>query len=289
MEPIDLSAVLSAIRAAPSFERLSAALREGRLTLGVGDAAKPVTLAAIAGEWTGTVLIITPRMDRAEALAEEVSAWLGDPDRVLVYPERDALPYERLAPAPDTVRDRLRTAGGLGAGERRVIIASGLAVAQRTLAADEAQDAVRRLSAGEPLEIDGFLRELGRLGYSIEPLVTEAGQAGRRGGIIDVFPPAAELPVRIELLGREIESLRTFDPATQRSVSVVDAAKIGPAREIVSPELSRLRSLDFSRCGTAVRERFEEEMSQLAEGLGFPERDFYVPLLARSTLLDHAP
>jgi transcription-repair coupling factor (superfamily II helicase) len=278
------------MRGAPSFQRVREALSAGRpLTLGVSDAAKPAVLAAIAGERAGPVLIITTRADRAEALAEELSAWLGVDAPVVLYPERDALPYERLAAAPDIVRDRLRAASALGVGERIIVVASALGVAQRTLSPGEVGGGLRRLGKGEHLEIETFLRELASLGYSIEPVVAGVGEASRRGGIIDVFPPGEELPVRIELLGREIESLRAFDPATQRSVGPVESIEIGPAREIVAPDLLRLLDLDFGRSTTAVRERFEEELKNLEEGAAFEGRDFYVPLLARATLLDHLP
>ena len=289
MELIDLSATLPAIQRAPSFERVRGALQQGgSLTLGVSDAAKPVTLAAIADDRPGPVLVITTRSDRAESLAEEISAWLGDPQRVLVYPERDALPYERLAAAQDTIRDRLRAAFALAAGERCIIVASGLALAQRTIS-PEGVRAMHHLRSGERVEIEALLRQLAALGYSIEPLVVEAGQASRRGGIVDVFSPAADLPVRIEFVGHEIESLRAFDPATQRSVGTIEEAEIGPARELISPDVSVLHNLDFSRCTADVREQFEGELSLLEQGLTFPGQEFYVPLLTTATLLDHAP
>ena len=125
MEPIDLSAILPRLRQTPSVERVEVTLKAGRsLTLGVGDAAKPAALAAIAGEREGPVLIVTTRADRAEALAEQLAAWLGADAEVMLYPERDALPYERLAAAPDIVRDRLRTASALSAAGRTIVVAS---------------------------------------------------------------------------------------------------------------------------------------------------------------------
>ena len=127
MQEIDLSAALPLVRETPSFEGVRSTLRDGRsLTIGVSDAAKAATVAALASEWPGPVLVITARADRAEALAEEAGAWLGERERILVYPERDALPYERLAPPTDVVRDRLRAITALGDDERRVIFAPGL-------------------------------------------------------------------------------------------------------------------------------------------------------------------
>ncbi len=293
MESIDLSGLLSVIESAPSWARIEEALSEKniRLTVGVADAAKPAVLAALAGGWPAPVLIVTARTDRAEALAEEIAVWLREPERVLLYPERDALPYERRAPASDIVRSRLRAACALGSGSRSIVVACGLALAQRTLSPAEVREATRVLRAGQRLEMEAFLKELSRLGYSVEPLVQDAGQASHRGGIIDVFPPTSELPVRIELVGREMESLRQFDPLTQRSVGSIDEIEIGPARELIAVAGlgNLLEGLEYSRCNREARERFQEEAALLREG-GVPEGiDFYVPFLATSTLLEHAP
>jgi transcription-repair coupling factor (superfamily II helicase) len=150
MQEIDLSAALPLLSEAPSFEGVRSALRDdGSLTIGVSDAAKAPAIAALASQWDGPVLVITARTDRAETLADETGAWLGDRERTLLYPERDALPYERLAPPPDIVRDRLRALTVLGDGEPRVIFAPALAIAQRTLSPDEARAGMRRLRAGE--------------------------------------------------------------------------------------------------------------------------------------------
>jgi transcription-repair coupling factor (superfamily II helicase) len=288
MREIDLSAALPLLRKAPSFESVRSGLHDaGSLTLGVSDAAKAPAIAALASEWDGPVLVITARTDRAETLQDEVSAWLGDRERTLLYPERDALPYERLAPPPDIVRDRLRALTVLAESEPRVIFAPALAIAQRTLSPDEARTSMRRLRAGERVDIESLVRQLAALGYAVEPLVVEAGQISRRGGIIDIFPPDAELPVRVELLGNEIDSLREFEPATQRSVRRIDEIELGPAREFTTDVGDRLDDLDLSHVAREAHERFDEELAQLGTGTSFEGEHFYVPFLARSTLFDH--
>ena len=135
---------------------------------------------------------------------------------------------------------------------------------------------------GERLDIDAFLADLVSLGYRMEPLVQEAGEASRRGGIIDVLAPTAESPLRIELFGREIESLRLFDPATQRSAQNVEVAEFGPARELLANDVSALESLDFGPCSREVREQFEEEITLLKDGLSFKNEGFYIPFLTPS-------
>ena len=239
------------------------------------------------------VLVVSPRPDRAAALAEEVASWLGDPERVHLFPERESLPYERLAPDPLVLRDRLRTLYALqDAQGPLVVVASGQAVAQRTLAPEELAGGSERLSVGERLEPDAFLRRLVGRGYRLTSLVDMPGQASRRGGIIDVFPTAEELPLRIELLGDRVESIRSFRPDTQRSTGRLKEAVVGPAREMLlpSPETGAFLSrLDLSACSAAVRGRFERETELLAAGEGFDDDYFYTPFLARGTLLDHLP
>jgi transcription-repair coupling factor (superfamily II helicase) len=274
----------------PALERRAG---ESRLVLGLPDTAKAATLAALARRLTAPLLVLAARPDRARALAEELAVWLGDDSRVALFPERDPLPYERLAPDMEAVAQRLRVLSLLADAEPApVIVASAQAAAQRTLAPAELARATETLAVGSRLASDDFLRRLALRGYRFLPLVEEAGQASRRGGIIDIFPPTADAPARIELVGDRIESLRLFDPASQRSVAKAESISVGPAREIILPPAGPddlRRGLDFARCSPDVAERFQEEISTLAVGGAFAGDSFYVPLLAQGTLLDFLP
>jgi transcription-repair coupling factor (superfamily II helicase) len=294
-----LSGLLPPIRSTSALSGVLAALEQGsprRLVLGVSDGAKAATIAALARALSCPILVLAPRPDRARALVEELAVWLGDPSRLHLFPERDPLPYERLAPDPEAVRGRLRVLPLLSAprdGSAPIVVASGQAVAQRTLSPQAQAEAVVEVRVGSPLEPDSFLRHLSASGgYRFLPLVDEAGQASRRGGIIDVFAPTSDMPLRIELLGNRVESLRLFDPTSQRSVSPVEALAIGPAREVLLPPsgLEELRErLDFGRCPPEVADRFQEELSALAAAASFSGDAFYVPFLAQGTLLDFLP
>lgn len=296
---MNLSGLLPLIRSTSALGGVLAALEQGsprRLVLGVSDGAKAATIAALAQGLSCPVLVLAARPDRARALVEELAVWLGDEGRVFLFPERDPLPYERLAPDPEAVRDRLRVLALLSAtgdGPAPIVVASSQAVAQRTLSPEARAEAVVTVGVGSPLEPESFLRHLSASGgYRFLPLVDEAGQASRRGGIIDVFPPTSDMPLRIELVGNRVESLRLFDPTSQRSVSPLNALAIGPAREVLLPPsgLEELRKrLDFARCLPGVAERFQEELSSLAAAASFSGDAFYVPFLAQGTLLDFLP
>src|SRR4030042_122335 len=211
------------------------------LVLGLPDTAKAATLAALAQGLAAPLLVLAARPDRARALVEELAVWLGDPDesgRVVLFPERDPLPYERLAPDLEAVSQRLRVLGvfsgeasapsaSLRAGP--TLVASAPAGGDRTLTPSELVQATETLAVGSGLAPEGFLRRLVLMGYRFPPLVEEPGQASRRGGIIDVFSPTADAPLRVELVGDRVGRLRRFDPGSQRSVAKGESAGVGPA------------------------------------------------------------
>ncbi len=136
---MNLSGLLSQIEGAPSLARLRQALERSpsRLTIGLPDSAKAAVLAALARAGDGPLLAVVAREDRAEALAEELGAWLGGGLPVALFPQRDVLPYERPAPDPEAVRQRLMTISMLAGGGRRVVIASAMALDKRTLLPQE--------------------------------------------------------------------------------------------------------------------------------------------------------
>ncbi|HEY5640465.1 MAG TPA: transcription-repair coupling factor [Dehalococcoidia bacterium] len=296
---MNLSALLSTIDEAAGLGHLQEALRgaSARAIAGLNDAAKPAALAALIASEEQPVIVLTGRPARAEVLAEEMAAWLGPSgdgaERVLLFPERDALPYERLSPDRETVRDRLNAVVALAEGRPCVIVTSALALAQRTLSPDEVSRSVLDLRAGQKLAMESLLRELARLGYTMEPLVQETGEASRRGGIVDVFPPPERAPLRIEFFGDEIESIRTFSASTQRTSKAVEVARIVPAQELLPSRadgwLKPLSKLGLKKMPDESRERIEEELELLRDGASFKERDFYVQFLAPSSLLDHLP
>jgi len=102
-----------------------------------------------------------------------------------------------------------------------------MAVAQRTLAPAERRKSLLELKPNTRIALAALMSRLQALGYEHQPLVESPGQMSRRGGIVDVFPPASELPYRLELFGDEIDSMRTFDPSSQRTVSHVPILEIG--------------------------------------------------------------
>ncbi len=303
---MNLSALLPVIDEAVGLDRLRRRMSEtGNLLLGVSDGAKAAVLAALAQTATqppdgsSGLLVIAPRPQHAEALVDELTAWLGahGAARVFLYPERDALPYERIAPDPDDIRQRLHAIDALfisssfAAGSAvPIVVACAAAIAQRTIAPDDLRRTTIALVRGETMRLEDLLGALDAGGYGFEPEVTAPGEASRRGGIVDVWPPSEELPLRVELLGDDVESIRTFDPAMQRSAGLRDTVRIGPARELVFAR-QRARHLAETMAVSALpgetRERFERDTELLRNGERFDGDWFYAPFLLHATLLDH--
>ena len=289
-----LSGLLTEIEQAPGFRELRGILAapKVRATAGLGDAAKAPALAALLRDAQAPIVIVTARPARARLLAEELPAWLGDDSRVLLFPERDVLPYERLATDPETVRARINALTAIDAGTPCIIVASALALAQRTLSPDDLRKEVQVVRVGEKLDMEDLLRALDVVGYETESMVEHTGQFSHRGGIVDVFPPTSGNPIRIELWGDEVESIRYFDAVTQRTIETIDEARIGPAQEVArasdAPGLAHLK-LGYAKVEAELRERFEEDVAYLQSDLSFKDRDFWVPFLAPCTLLDHLP
>lgn len=291
---MDLSALLPLIDRAVGLDRLRERLRAQRTVMaGVPDGAKAAVIAALAWTDARPLLVVTPKPQHADALADELRAWLGgQAARVMVFPERDALPYERIAPDPADVIDRLAAVEAFAAGAPAVVVACAAAIAQRTLTPDELRRASVRVERGGRLRQDDLMAAIAHGGYRIEPQVTAPGEASRRGGIVDVWPPAEPEPLRIEFFGDQVESLRTFDVATQRSTGARDAVNVGPARELI-PDPARMRRLAEHMQPHSLqgpqRERIERDRAMLREGAAFPGDEIYTSFLAAGTLLDHLP
>ncbi len=162
-------------------------------------------------------------------------AWLGDPAAVAILEPRSALAYERSELVRDESAARVAALAAWHAGRARVLVASVQALLQPTLGSDDLPAAPRTLRTGDRQLQGALLAELLRLGY--EPVIEVAGRGefARRGGLVDIFAAGADLPVRIEFFGDEIDSLRRFDPTDQRTVGPAESIDLLPASEFLLP------------------------------------------------------
>jgi transcription-repair coupling factor (superfamily II helicase) len=238
------------------------------------------------------VLVVAPSEDRARRWRAEIAGWLGE-DRVVAFPERESMPYEPGSPSSTAVHQRLLALWRLREGTPLAVVTSLRAVMQWTVPAETLAERGRALRPGMTLQWQHTAAWLLSLGYEPVPEVSEPGTFSRRGGIIDVYPASATEPARIELFGDDIESMRSFDPVTQRSQTTLDELVVLPAREISlerGPEVA-------DRIAGAGWDGLRDELSDytallegLRQGAYAPGVDAFAPLLgATASLVAHLP
>ncbi len=271
--------------------------------LGVHHAARPYLVAMLARALDRPMIVVSARSGRARQWVDELRVWLPDEHPVHFFADPDALPYERIPWAPETRQRRLEglvsllitESGGSPALHAPIVVTSARALIQMTLPVREMRAALRPIRPGQLFDLNKVLAQWVGWGYEAAAVVEAAGQFSRRGGIVDIWPPNLRRPLRVELFGDEIDSLRTFDPSTQRTLARIEQAQVGPASEAL-PRLGervrdRLAGLDLSPCHPPARIEYEREIEQLIEGSGFRNLEWWAPYLYSqpATLLDYLP
>jgi transcription-repair coupling factor (superfamily II helicase) len=214
-------------------------------------------------------------------------------DRVLRLPAHDVLPFENLSPHPDIQEQRAKTLWKIATGEASIVVAPVEAAAMKLFPAPFYAGLAQVLRRGEEVDVETLLTHLTSIGYTRMDMVEMPGQFTRRGGILDVYSPEADRPVRFEFFGDEIESIRKFDPETQRSAAPLDEARLLPLTE--TPLTERLLAAVHTRLsGARVASTDDPELMEEAIAAGgvsvFPGWEFFASVSgATGTLLDLFP
>ena len=274
----------------------------------VRQGARSAFLASLWRRQRGPLLVITPRPDDARRLHDQLLTYLGEDQPIHLLPEPEVLPYERLAVDANTGNQRLTAlaalagAGRFGASEPDVqplVICSVGSALLYTLSPElmagvfPATGALSLWKKGDRIRIETVLGQWLDLGYHNEPVVEAPGSFSHRGGILDVFPTGSEWPLRIELWDDEIDTIRYFDPVSQRSIRPADEIRLAPAREQL-PGLahqqtmeSSIEALDYAKCGNEVRDRMAEELSVLSSAPNPETLSFYNGLVNQAHLMEY--
>ena len=247
-----------------------------------GAAAAPL-LARAAADAEAPVLAITATGGDAEKLESALSAYL-DPRTVATFPSWETLPHERLSPRSDTVARRLATlrrlvhpddaAAESGLPVPRVVVAPLRAVLQPLVPGIADLQPVR-LRAGDVRDLTDLTDALGAAAYTRVDMVERRGEFAVRGGIVDVFPPTEPHPVRVEFFGDEVESLRSFSVADQRSLEPVDRLWAPPCRELLLTEDVRARAATLADQLPAAADM----LARIADGHAVEGMESLIPAL----------
>ncbi|MBA3489667.1 MAG: transcription-repair coupling factor, partial [Longispora sp.] len=282
---MQLAGLLAAALDSPALVRARSGGRE--LDLSGPPALRPFVTAAAAapngeptGDSTSTVLAITATTREAEELAAAVGNFLP-PEQVVVYPAWETLPHERLSPRSDTVGRRLEILRRLAQQSEskntpalRVLVAPVRSVLQPQLAGLGDLEPVE-LRAGSQADLDGVVRRLVDIAYHRVDLVSKRGEFAVRGGILDVFPPTEEHPLRVEFWGEDIEEIRYFAVADQRSLDVAEMLSAPPCRELLLTPQVRARAAELAKEHPGLAEM----CGKLAEGIAVEGMESLAPVL----------
>ncbi|MCA2215670.1 transcription-repair coupling factor [Jidongwangia harbinensis] len=255
------------------------------LDLTAPPALRPFVVAAVAGPAASggagrPVLAVTATSREADDLADALGCLLS-PDRVAVYPSWETLPHERLSPRSDTVGRRLAVLRRLAhPGEHpvQVVVAPVRSMLQPQLKGLGDLEPVE-LTAGGGAELEDVARRLTDMAYARVDLVTKRGEFAVRGGILDVFPPTDEHPSRVEFWGDEVEEIRTFAVADQRTIDPVERLWAPPCRELLLTPEVRTRAFELS----VAHPELAEILDKLAEGIPVEGMESLAPALLQGT------
>src|SRR5580700_7798218 len=231
--------IFAELENAPGFERVRRHLSLGtgrRRVSGLTATARALFLPLMARAAKQLAVVIVADNKAAEALEPLLKAGCEltgaiDPARVVRFPAHDVLPFENLSPHPDVQEQRAAALWKLSTGAVDILIAPVESAALRLFDLDYYAGLAVTLKRGEEVDVEVLTAHLSSVGYTQMDLVEMPGQFTRRGGILDVYSPESDRPLRIEFFGDEIESIRRFDPETQRSQSGLDEAWLLPLTE----------------------------------------------------------
>ena len=257
---------------------------------GSGDAAALAQLALACAEDSHLLTIVAAAPLAAQRLAEEIP-WFAPDLRVALLPDWETLPYDQFSPHQDLVSERLATLYRVARNECDVLVVAATTALYRLAPPAYLAAFTFFLRQGERLEVDRLRAQLALAGYQNVTQVVSPGEFSIRGGLIDLFAMGSVLPYRIDLFGDDIESIKTFDVDSQRTLYPVADVRLLPAREFPLDDAGR------TRFRSRYREVFEGDPSKsplyrdISNGVAPGGIEYYLPLFfeATATLADYLP
>jgi transcription-repair coupling factor (superfamily II helicase) len=283
----------------PAFTRVASHLKEGtgRIRVsGLTPTAKALLLVLFQRAAQRPIIFVVNDNRAVEDLIPVLRGFCEltaacDPDSIISLPARDVLPFQNLSPHPELQEERATALWKIATGAANIVVTPIAATAIRLQSNDYYSGLARTIRRGESFDLESLLAHLNTVGYTSTDVVEMPGQYAIRGGILDVYSPEADRPLRIEFFGDEAESIRKFDPTSQRSSNPVDEALLLPLTE--TPVSEHLLGAIHTRL-SGKRITGNEEIIEAAVRAGgvnvFPGWEFYSPVAgATSTIFDFLP
>ena len=265
---------------------------------GVPEGLDALVLARLAGEASdaegpGYVLHVARDDRRIEDLSAGL-AFFAPEVRIVPFPAWDTVPYDRVGPNADVVAKRIAALARLVAGARKaptIVLTTVNAILQRVPPRAFVRRSLKQIAVGQRIDMARLIERLRLAGYQRTSTVMEPGEVAVRGGILDIFPPGRSLPVRLDFFGDTLESLKSFDPQTQRTSKPVQKLTLLPVSELAlgaeATQLFRRRYVELFGGGRSEDPLYEA----VSAGQRYPGQEHWLPLFHEQleTLLDYLP
>ena len=265
---------------------------ERRLWGQLHGASTALAIASAAERHPGLVLALVDAVQTAATRRAELRFFLAGSQRpILDFPDWETLPYDVFSPLPELVSERLLTLHRLSTLDSGVLIVPVSSLMQRLPPRDYVDGHSLVLAVGDRLDLDATRRRLERAGYSCVSQVIGHGEYAVRGSLLDVFPMGSQVPLRIDLFDQEVESIRVFDPDSQRSKDRIDHIRLLPARELPLDEEAIAGFRQRYRAAIAGDPQRSLIYREVSNGQAPGGLEYYLPLFfdQTATLFDYLP
>ncbi|MHB1355595.1 MAG: transcription-repair coupling factor [Anaerolineae bacterium] len=307
---MNLTGLLELLRSEPRYQELcrrltdtgSASSDAPLLSLGMLEATRPYLLTALQLDWPGSILVVSGTPESARTLAEQLHAWTQRPKEIHYFPAPDVIFYDHTSWDREALQQRAsilsaltQMRSGTRPSQGNIVIASAWSLMTKSVPPSAIKRALRTLQAGQRISPQELLEYLATSGYEYSTVVEEPGTYSRRGSILDIYIPRMSMPLRLDFWGDEIESLRWFDPSTQRSAESAQQVTLVPASEALpawgKAAAAALDAIDLSSCNQVTRQHLAEEIAGVQEGRYTTALSYYLPYLypRPGNLIDFLP
>ncbi len=259
---------------------------------GLAGSSLSLCITETAMTWGGISLLVTADSQSAYQLEQNLAFFLSGTDtKVLTFPDWEILPYDHFSPHQDIISERLKTLHYLSNIKHGIVIIPVSTLMHRLLPPHYLYGNSLSLSQGDRFDINATRKQLESAGYHCVDTVYEHSEFSVRGGVFDIFPTGSSTPVRIELFDDEIESLRLFDPDSQRSIEKASQISLMPAREFPLTDTAIKNFKNRWRDRFDVNHRECPVYLDVAEGVASPGVEYYLPFFFEQTsnLFDYLP
>ncbi|WP_134685254.1 transcription-repair coupling factor [Brevibacillus migulae] len=302
-----MQVIIHPIKEDTQFGTIVAGLSRGlheQLVSGLAGSSRQALMAALHQATERPICVVTHNMFQAQKVYEDLTE-LVPADRVLLYPANELVGAELAIASPEMLAQRIQVLNRLAQGFTGILVAPFAGLRRLVVPSEVWKEAQITLQTGEELDVEQFLHDLIELGYERVDMVERKGEMSVRGGIIDLYPIDSDWPIRIELFDVVIDSIRTFDMATQRSHESVQSYTIGPAKEmIVSTKVLQesaqrlekklgesLEKLKDNKAKDKMMERIGGDAERMREGQRLPHLYAYISAIypTAETILSYMP